>query len=31
MKDVLETRVGKYILFKIEANSEENARKLIEK
>ncbi|MEM0263169.1 MAG: phosphoribosylformylglycinamidine synthase subunit PurS [Saccharolobus sp.] len=31
IKDVLETRVGKYILFKIEANSEENARKLIEK
>ncbi|WP_338600464.1 phosphoribosylformylglycinamidine synthase subunit PurS [Sulfolobus tengchongensis] len=30
-KNVIETRVGKYVQFKIEANSEDEAKKLIEK
>lgn len=30
-RDVLETRVGKYIQFKVEANNEDSARKLVEK
>lgn len=30
-RDVLETRVGKYIQFKVEASNEDSARKLVEK